>query len=142
MDGQVFLFAVLIAIGSFWLFYVANNVIAKALLLVLAIGALYAALVFWRSMNATFAFGVVAIAVIIAGASMVFKKKGKARQAGETPLGLFLLVLGGFSFLVVIGALSSGEGFWRMVNDFFATGGDLIRELWDRTDQGIEEVNR
>jgi len=142
MDGQVFLWAVLIAIAGFWLFYVIANVLAKVLLLILALGALYTAMIFWQGMDPTFAFGVVAIAVIVAGGSMIFKKKGKPRQSGEIPLGLILLILGAFSFLAVIGALSSSEGFWRIVNNFFTDGANVVRELWDRTDQGIEEVNR
>jgi hypothetical protein len=142
MDGQVFLWAVFFAVAGFWLFYLVGNVLAKVLLLILALGGLYTAMVFWREMDPVIAIGIVALAVIIAGGTMLFKKKGKARNAGELPLGLFLVIIGVFSFLTVIGALSSGEGFGKLVRDFFVSGADVVRELWDRTDRGIEEVNR
>ena len=142
-DGQVFLWALLITIVAFGLFFLISNVIAKALILVLAIGALYTTLIFWRGVDTVFAFGVVAIAVIIAGASMMFKKKGKQRQPGELWVGLFVLVLGLFSFLATLGALNSpNEGFWQTLNQAFRNGGELVKTLWDSTDQGIEQINQ
>ncbi|MDB5167878.1 MAG: hypothetical protein JWO55_136 [Candidatus Saccharibacteria bacterium] len=142
MDGQVFLWAVFFAVVGFWLFYKLGNVLAKVFLLILALGGLYTSMIFWKEMDPAIAIGIVALAVVIAGGSMLFRKKGKTRNEGEIPLGLFLVILGCFAFLTVIGALSSGEGFWKMVKDFFVSGADVVRELWDRTDQGIEEVNR
>jgi len=141
-DGQVFLWALGIAIVAYMLFTYLGNLLIKIIFLVIGVGALYTALIFWNGVSGTFAIGVAAIAVIGAGIQMLMKKKGKERQKGEAPVGLALLVIGVFSFLTIIGALSNSEGMLGRLNDAFTTGGEVFKELWNRTDQGIEEINR
>ena len=141
-DGQVFLWALVIAIVSHILFTYMGNLPVRIFFLVTGVGALFTALIFWNGVSGTFAIGVAAVAVIAAGIQMLMKKKGKERQKGEVQVGLVLLVIGVFSFLTIIGALSDSEGTLGRLNDAFTTGGEVFKELWNRTDQGIEEINR
>lgn len=142
MDGQVFLWALIITLVAYALFSIVGNLFLKILFLVIGVGAVYTAVIFWQGVSGTFALGVAAVAVVGAGIQMFIKKKGKEKPRGEILTGIVLLVIGVFSFLTIIGALSNSEGLLGRLNDAFTNGGEVFKELWNRTDQGIEEVNR